>query len=200
MSKSIRKKRKQLSSRATATTITASDTKTNPNPNPPKKGTITPGPYWLFKSEPDEFSYDDLVASPLSTDQWNGVRNHQAKNYLRDHITQGTKGLFYHSSCKEPGVVGTVEIVKSGYPDHTAWDRKSEYFDKKSDPDNPTWYMVDVKAIKKLPRIVILKELKNARAAGHPDLQVVIHQGLSGLLGLFRTDEQVPIAVFIHLC
>lgn len=116
--------------------------------------------YWLFKSEPDAFSIDDLNARPKKTEHWDGVRNYQARNFMRDEIKKGDQILFYHSSCKVPGVAGVAKVVKEAYPDHTSWDEKSNYFDEKSTPDNPRWFMVDIKFVKKLKRVITLKELK----------------------------------------
>ncbi len=116
--------------------------------------------YWLFKSEPDTFSIDDLAARPRQTEPWEGVRNYQARNMLRDEIQKGDRAFFYHSSCAEPGIVGIVEIVKSGYPDISALDKKSIYFDAKSTSENPRWYCVDVKLIKKFSHSVLLEEIK----------------------------------------
>jgi predicted RNA-binding protein with PUA-like domain len=116
--------------------------------------------YWLMKSEPHVFSIDDLAASPQQTIHWHGVRNYQARNTLRDDIQIGDKVLFYHSSCATPAVVGTAKIVRAGYPDHTAWDENSDYPDPKSTPENPRWYMVDVKLDKKLPRPITLTEMR----------------------------------------
>jgi predicted RNA-binding protein with PUA-like domain len=102
--------------------------------------------YWLLKSEPDCFSYDDLVASPRKTTHWSGVRNYQARNFMRDNMRKGDGVLFYHSSAEPAGIVGTAEIVRGGYPDFTAWDPSNEHFDPKSSEDDPIWYMVDVRA------------------------------------------------------
>lgn len=116
--------------------------------------------YWLFKSEPETFSIDDLSRRPKQTEHWDGVRNYQVRNLLRDEIKVGDQGFFYHSSCEVPGVVGIVEVVKNGYPDPSALNFESKYYDPKSTPDHPRWYMVDVKLVKKFPRIITLKELK----------------------------------------
>jgi predicted RNA-binding protein with PUA-like domain len=101
--------------------------------------------YWLMKSEPTCFSLDDLERSPGGVAPWDGVRNFQARNLLRDEIKTGDGILFYHSSCVEPAIVGLAEVVRSGYPDHTAQDPRSEHYDPKAMPENPIWYMVDVK-------------------------------------------------------
>ena len=100
--------------------------------------------HWLFKSEPDVFGIDDLEAMPDGIDSWDGIRNYQARNFMRDDMQVGDTGFFYHSNCKEPGIVGTVEIVREAYPDHTALDPESPYFDPKATPDAPRWMMVDV--------------------------------------------------------
>ncbi len=117
--------------------------------------------YWLMKSEPDTFSIDDLLHSKNQTAPWDGVRNYQARNYIRDEMKIGDLAYFYHSSCKVPGIVGLMEIVKAPYPDTTAWDRSSPYFDPKSTQQNPRWYMVDVKFKAKYNQPLSLEELKN---------------------------------------
>ena len=116
--------------------------------------------YWLMKSEPDVFSLDDLEAAPQKTEHWDGVRNYQARNMMRDQMKKGDLIFFYHSSCKRPGIVGIAQVVREGYPDDTAFDPASRYYDPKSDPDNPRWYRVDVKFKRKLKRILSLEELK----------------------------------------
>ncbi len=115
--------------------------------------------YWLMKSEPSVFSIDDLARRPRRTDHWEGVRNYQARNFLRS-MRKGDQVLFYHSSCAEPGVVGIAEIVREAYPDSTAFDADSAYYDPKSDPENPRWVMVDVRYRRKFARTVTLKALK----------------------------------------
>ena len=100
--------------------------------------------HWLMKSEPTTFSIDDLKACPNGIDHWDGVRNYQARNFLRDEFREGDRVLFYHSG-KKPAIVGTARVVRKSYPDHTAWDPQSEHFDPKSLPDNPIWYMVDIR-------------------------------------------------------
>ncbi|MDH4232921.1 MAG: EVE domain-containing protein [Nitrospirota bacterium] len=112
-----------------------------------------------MKSEPSVFSFDDLKARPRSTDHWDGVRNYQARNYMRD-MKKGDLVLFYHSNCDTPGVVGIAEIVREAYPDHTAFDPSSRYYDPKSGPDNPRWFMVDVKWKEALRRTVTLREMR----------------------------------------
>lgn len=100
--------------------------------------------YWLMKSEPSTFSIEDLKASPKKTTHWEGVRNYQARNFMRDDMQVGDEVFFYHSNCPVPGIVGIATVAKKAYPDHFAFDKKSDYFDPKSTPDNPRWFMVDV--------------------------------------------------------
>lgn len=116
--------------------------------------------YWLMKSEPSVFSIDALKNQPNQTYCWDGVRNYQARNMMRDDMKIGDLAFFYHSNCEEPGIVGIMEVVKESYPDFFAFDPNDEYFDPKSNPKNPRWFMVDVKFIRKLPRTITLKELK----------------------------------------
>ena len=116
--------------------------------------------YWLFKSEPNEFSIDDLANAKNKTDHWDGVRNYQARNMMRDEMKIGDTAFFYHSNCAEPGIAGVMKITRTGYPDHTAFDKKNAHFDPKSDPDNPRWYMVDVTFEEKFDRVLTLAELK----------------------------------------
>ncbi len=101
--------------------------------------------HWLLKSEPDVFSFDHLKARPKKTEPWNGVRNYQVRNMMRDQMAVGDLGFFYHSSCEVPGIAGVVKIVKEAYPDHTQFDPSSEYFDQGSKREEPRWLMVDVK-------------------------------------------------------
>ena len=116
--------------------------------------------YWLFKTEPDAFSIDDLAAMPDQTEHWDGIRNYQARNFLRDQMKQGDQVFIYHSSCKDVGIVGLAEVVKEGYPDHTQFDPEAKYYDPKSDPENPRWYMVDVKLKKKFSTLLSLAQIK----------------------------------------
>lgn len=116
--------------------------------------------FWLLKSEPEAFSFDDLRKSPKSTAGWSGVRNYQARNTMRDLMKKGDRCFFYHSSADPTGIVGICEVVKEGYPDPTAFDPKDDHFDPKSKKDAPTWIQVDVKAESALPSIVTLAELK----------------------------------------
>lgn len=101
--------------------------------------------YWLLKSEPSSFSIQDLAASPKKTTFWSGVRNYQARNFLRDEMRLGDEVLFYHSNAEPPAIVGTAVVVREGYPDHTAWDPNDHHFDPKASAENPIWQMVDIK-------------------------------------------------------
>jgi predicted RNA-binding protein with PUA-like domain len=116
--------------------------------------------HWLLKSEPATFSIDDLAARPKQTTAWDGVRNYQARNMLRDSMKKGDLAFFYHSSCEVPGIAGIVSVVKSGYPDETAFDRKHHHYDPESRPSDPRWYVVDVKFQRKFKRIVTLDDLR----------------------------------------
>ncbi len=120
--------------------------------------------YWLMKSEPSDVSIDDLAAMPKQTVAWYGVRNYQARNFMRDQMEVGDKVLFYHSSCEEPGIAGLATISKKAYPDETQFDRRNKYFDPKATRENPRWMNVDVKFAKKT-RLVPIKELRE-----HPEL------------------------------
>ena len=117
--------------------------------------------YWLLKSEPDAFGIDDLMSRPNQTEPWDGVRNYQARNFLRDGMQVGDKVFIYHSSCKEVGVAGVATVVKSGYPDPTQFDPEAKYFDPKSQTDNPRWFCVDVKFDEKFSRVLPLKTIKS---------------------------------------
>ena len=116
--------------------------------------------YWLMKSEPEVFGIEHLKRMPDQTEHWDGVRNYQARNMMRDQMKMGDQVFFYHSNCDEPGIVGIMEVVQEGYPDFTAFDPEQKYYDPKSDPDNPRWYMVDVRFVRDLKRTITLKELK----------------------------------------
>lgn len=116
--------------------------------------------HWLLKSEPDVFSFADLKKRPRKTEPWNGVRNYQVRNMLRDEMAVGDLAFMYHSSCDEPGIVGVIEIVKPGYPDHTAFDRKHDHYDAASKPESPRWYMVDVRLKQRFSRVISLDELR----------------------------------------
>ena len=114
--------------------------------------------YWLMKSEPGEYGIDDLKRD--KTEHWDGVRNYQARNMMRDQMKKGDLVFMYHSNCDEIGIVGIMTIQRESYPDHTAFDKKDKHYDPKSDPQNPCWMMVDVKYKRKLKRTITLQELK----------------------------------------
>ena len=114
--------------------------------------------YWLFKSEPSAYSFDDLVADGVA--EWDGIRNYQARNLLRDEVQEGDGVLFYHSNTKPMAVVGTATVVRNGYPDHTAWDPDSEHPDPKSTPEKPLWFMVDIKAEQRFAHPVTMEEMR----------------------------------------
>ena len=116
--------------------------------------------YWLMKTEPDECSIDDALAAPARITPWTGVRNYQARNYLRDQMKVGDGVLFYHSSCPEPGIAGIAEVASTAYPDKTQFERKSPYHDAASKKAAPRWYNVDVRALRKT-RLISLIELRN---------------------------------------
>lgn len=114
--------------------------------------------HWLIKSEPDDFSIDDMEAA--GTEHWDGIRNYQARNFIRDDMQVGDKVFFYHSNCKPPGIVGICEVASGPYPDHTAFDPNEKHFDPKSTPENPRWIMVDMKFLRRTKRLISLQELK----------------------------------------
>jgi len=116
--------------------------------------------HWLLKSEPDSFSFDDLMAAPGRTTHWDGVRNYQARNFMRDEMKVGDLVLYYHSGAEPPGVAGIAEVVRAGYPDHTALDPRDPHHDPKSTRDVPIWMMVDVRAVERFERLVSLSELR----------------------------------------
>lgn len=117
--------------------------------------------YWLFKTEPDAFSIDNLANMPKQTEHWDGIRNYQARNFLRDDVKLGDQVFIYHSSCKNVGIVGLAEVVKEGYVDHTQFDPESKYYDPKSPIDKPRWVMVDIQFKQKFAQLLSLKEIKN---------------------------------------
>jgi predicted RNA-binding protein with PUA-like domain len=125
--------------------------------------------HWLIKSEPDVFSIQDLARAPRRTTSWEGVRNYQARNFLRA-MARGDRALYYHSNAEPSGVAGVVEIVRTAFPDPTAWDPKSDYHDPKASPENPVWSMVDVRLVEIFPRLVPLEELRGVKALAGMEL------------------------------
>lgn len=130
--------------------------------------------YWLMKSEPLTFSIDHLRALPNQTDSWDGVRNYQARNMMRDEIKIGDQVFFYHSNCNPAGIVGIMEVVKESHPDHTAFDPDDSHYDPKSDPDNPRWFMVDLKFKRKFNRLISLAELRQSSGL---DKMLILRKG-----------------------
>lgn len=126
--------------------------------------------YWLLKSEPSVFSIDDLSQSARQTTCWEGVRNYQARNFMRTMV-MGDQAFFYHSNADPPSIVGIVKIVRAAYPDHFSWDSQSKYFDKKSSPDNTAWSMVDVKFVKKFSAPLSLENLRTVK--GLEDMELL---------------------------
>ncbi|MCW8108202.1 EVE domain-containing protein [Alteromonas ponticola] len=116
--------------------------------------------YWLFKTEPDTFGIDDLYSRPNQTEPWDGVRNYQARNFLRDEVVVGDEVFIYHSSCKVVGIAGIATVVKAGYPDETQFDPESNYFDPKANRSNPRWFRVDVKFKQRFTKVLPLKTIK----------------------------------------
>ncbi len=118
--------------------------------------------YWLMKSEPDECSIDDVLAAPGRITPWSGVRNYQARNFMKDEMRAGDGVLFYHSSCPQPGIAGLAEVASAPYVDKTQFDRRSPYYDAASKKDNPRWFNVDVRALRKT-RLVSLEEMRKQK-------------------------------------
>ena len=125
-----------------------------------RKATEGPRSHWLLKSEPTSFAFADLLAAPQRTTCWDGVRNHQARNFMRDDMRVGDLAFFYHSSAEPPGIAGIVEVVRAAYPDHTALDPRDPHHDPRSTPEAPIWMMVDVRAVRALEPVVTLAELR----------------------------------------
>jgi predicted RNA-binding protein with PUA-like domain len=132
--------------------------------------------YWLMKSEPDTFGIDDLAAAPKRTTSWEGVRNFQARNMLRDEMKAGDLGFFYHSSCPEPGIAGVIEVVRAGYPDASAWNPHSPYYDAKSPENKPLWYTVNVRLKARAKQLLPLAALRE-HAAKELDGMLLLRRG-----------------------
>lgn len=126
--------------------------------------------YWLMKTEPETFSIKDLQASPDQTTYWDGVRNYQARNYMRDDMRAGDQVLVYHSNANPPGVAGTAVVVKPGYPDHTSWDPQDKHYDPKSSEENPRWYMVDIQLQHIFSELIPLEDLRSVAALKQMEL------------------------------
>lgn len=130
--------------------------------------------YWLFKAEPHIYGIEHLNAAPKKIGRWDGIRNYQARNFLRDQIAVGDEVFIYHSSCKNVGIVGTAKVVKAGYPDPTQFNPESPYYDPKSTPENPRWVSVDIQLTNTFPRIIPLSEIKAQSELEH---MVLVKQG-----------------------
>ena len=129
--------------------------------------------HWLMKSEPDVFGIDDLARAPKRTTGWEGVRNYQARNMLRDDFRKGDLAFFYHSSCDVPGIAGVVQVVREAYADPTQFDRKSEYYDAASTPEAPRWFCVDVKLEKRIEPVITLPELREHASGALRDMMIL---------------------------
>ncbi len=149
--------------------------------------------YWLLKTEPESFSIQDLAKSPKKTTCWDGVRNYQARNFLRDDMKIGDHVLFYHSSTDPPAIVGTAKVVKAGYPDPTAWDPNNHHFDPAASPENPRWSMVDIKLgeifqtplpLEQLRKVAPLKKMELLRKGSRLSVQPVTKEEFEAVLNL----------------
>lgn len=145
--------------------------------------------YWLFKSEPDEFGIDDLAAAKVQ--RWDGIRNYQARNLLRDEVAVGDQVLIYHSSCKEVGVAGIAEVVSEAYPDPLQFDAQSPYFDPKSSSGNPRWISVDIAFVEKFEQVLRLQAIKTMPALAD---MVLIRQGRLSVQPVRAAEWQVIVA------
>jgi len=129
--------------------------------------------HWLLKSEPDTFGLEQLRAAPRRTTHWDGVRNYQARNLLRDEVKKADEAFLYHSSCAEPGIVAILRVTRAGVPDHTALDATHAHFDPGSTAEQPRWYMVDVQLVRPLRRIITLTELRSHQQGKLKNLQLL---------------------------
>ncbi|MFO6422278.1 EVE domain-containing protein [Motilimonas sp. KMU-193] len=148
--------------------------------------------YWLFKSEPDDYSIRDLATAPEQTAKWDGIRNYQARNFLRDQVSQGDQVLFYHSQCKDIGVVGIAEIVRAAYPDPAQFDDTSKYFDAKASFEQPRWFCVDIKYQASFKRVISLARLKANPALAD---MVLLKQGRLSVQPVTQQEWQAILAM-----
>jgi predicted RNA-binding protein with PUA-like domain len=151
--------------------------------------------HWLFKSEPESFSIDALGKVPKQTTGWDGVRNFQARNMLRDSIKKGDQAFFYHSSCEVPGIAGILAIVKDGYPDKTAFDPKHHHYDADSKPEAPRWFVVDVKLVRKFDRIITLDELRQHAAKSLKDFVLLRRGNRLSVMPVTKKDWEFVLAL-----
>jgi predicted RNA-binding protein with PUA-like domain len=152
--------------------------------------------YWLMKSEPSVFSLEDLQKKPNQTYCWDGVRNYQARNMMRDEMKIGDCAFFYHSNCTEPAIVGIMHIVKESYPDYSAFDPQNAYFDPKSSPDNPRWFRVDVQFLQKFSYPLTLKTLKTFPEL--TDLALVKRGNRLSIMPVSETQWQFILSLITH--
>ena len=149
--------------------------------------------YWLMKSEPDVFSIDDLKKK--KTSGWDGVRNYQARNYMRDDMKIGDLVLFYHSSCEVPGVAGLAKVSKESHPDPSQFDKKSEYYDPKATKENPRWFMVEVEFVEKFDHVITLTTIKETKGL---DKMPLVQKGSRLSINPVTPDEFKIISSFVH--
>lgn len=147
---------------------------------------------WLFKSEPDVFSIDHLAAEPDQRCRWDGIRNYQARNHLRDRVKPGDRALFYHSSCKAVGIAGIMDIISAGYPDPGQFDAAGDGYDPASTADKPRWFCVDVKLVRKFARLIPLSELKQQTTLQD---MVLFRQGRLSIVPV--TDEERQTILYL---
>ena len=151
--------------------------------------------FWLMKSEPDVFGIDALAAAPQRTTRWDGVRNYQVRNMLRDQFAVGDRAFFYHSSCDEPGIVGTMKVVREGHPDPTQFDRRHDGFDAAARPEAPRWYAVDVQLEQRFSRVISLDELRKHEQGVLRDLLVLRRGNRLSITPIERTQWEFIVAL-----
>jgi predicted RNA-binding protein with PUA-like domain len=149
--------------------------------------------YWLMKSEPDVFSFEDLKKRPKKTEPWNGVRNYQARNFMRDEMKVGDLVLFYHSSCETPGVAGIAKVSSRPYPDSTQFDPKSEYYDPKATKENPRWFLVDVTFHEDLKKPVSLDEIRKQK--GLQDMRLLQKGNRLSILPVTKKEFEMIVSL-----
>lgn len=154
--------------------------------------------YWIMKSEPNVFAIQHLAQKPNKTDHWEGVRNYQARNYIRDQMKKGDLAFFYHSNCEVPAIVGIIEIVNNAYPDFSALDQNSPYFDPKASPQNPRWFMVDIKLKEIFTNVVsltamkqetLLKDMQLLKKGNRLSILPINHQSWDHILSMAKYNK-----------